>query len=59
MEELAKIKSGDVVLPTVSKDGQPRKTLRLRCVTEADAGQKPNVSPLLPINRHSQLRNLG
>lgn len=40
LEELAKIKSGDVVLPTVSKDGQPRKTIRLRCVTEADAGQK-------------------
>ncbi len=40
LEELAKIKSGDVVLPTVSKDGQPAKTIRLRCVTEADAGQK-------------------
>jgi transposase len=40
LEELAKIKSGDVVLPTVTKDGQPSKTIRLRCVTEADAGQK-------------------
>jgi transposase len=40
LEELAKIKSGDVVLPTVSKDGRPSKTIRLRCVTEADAGQK-------------------
>ena len=40
LEELAKIKSGDVLLPTVSKDGQPNKTIRLRCVTEPDAGQK-------------------
>ena len=40
LEELAKIKSGDVVLPTVPKNGQPSKTIRLRCVTEADAGQK-------------------
>jgi transposase len=40
LEELAKIKSGDVLLPTVTKDGQPRKTIRLRCVTEPDAGQK-------------------
>jgi transposase len=40
LEELAKIKSGDVLLPTVSKHGQPNKTIRLRCVTEPDAGQK-------------------
>jgi transposase len=40
LEELAKIKSGDVLLPTVSKNGQPNKTIRLRCVTEPDAGQK-------------------
>jgi hypothetical protein len=29
LEELAQIKSGDVLLPTVSKDGQPNKTIRL------------------------------
>jgi transposase len=40
LEELAKIKSGDVLLPTVSKNGQPNKTIRLRCVTEPDVGQK-------------------
>jgi len=40
LEELAKIKSGDVLLPTVSKNGQPNKTIRLRCVTEPDPGQK-------------------
>jgi transposase len=40
LEELAKIKSGDVVLPTVNKNGEPNKTIRLRCVTEPDPGQK-------------------
>jgi hypothetical protein len=40
LEELAKIKSGDVVLPTVSRDGEPKKNIRLRCVTEPDPGQK-------------------
>ena len=40
LEELAKIKSGDVLLPTISKNGQPNKTIRLRCVTEPDPGQK-------------------
>lgn len=40
LEEFAKIKSGDVVLPTESKDGQPGKTIRLRCVTEPDPAQK-------------------
>jgi transposase len=40
LEELAKIKSGDVLLPTVTNNGQPGKTIRLRCVTEPDAGQK-------------------
>jgi hypothetical protein len=29
-----------VLVPTVSKNGQPNKTIRLRCVTEPDAGQK-------------------
>jgi transposase len=40
LEELAKIKSGDVVLPTVSRNGEPNKNIRLRCVTEPDPGQK-------------------
>jgi Transposase DDE domain len=39
VEELAKIKSGDVVLPTLARDGRSR-TLRLRCVTEPDEAQK-------------------
>jgi transposase len=40
LEELAKIKSGDVVLPTGTKQGQYNGTVRLRCVTEPDEAQK-------------------
>lgn len=40
VEEMAKIKSGDVVLPTRTADGQPGKTVRVRCVTTPDAAQK-------------------
>ena len=39
LDELAKIKSGDVLLPTVTRQGQPAKTIRLRCVTQPDAAQ--------------------
>ena len=40
MEEFARIKSGDVVLPTQTRDGRPGKTVRVRCVTTPDAAQK-------------------
>jgi len=40
LEELAKIKSGDVVLPTQTKQGHYNGTVRLRCVTEPDEAQK-------------------
>lgn len=40
LEEFAKIKSGDVVLPTRSNNGRTRKTIHLRCVTTPDAAQK-------------------
>jgi transposase len=40
VEELAKIKSGDVVLPTQGVDGRPGQAVRLRCVTTPDAAQK-------------------
>ena len=40
LDELSKIKSGDVVLPTHTKDGQYNGTVRLRCVTEPDEAQK-------------------
>jgi len=40
LSELAKIKSGDVVLPARNPDGSCPRTIRLRCVTEPDAEQK-------------------
>jgi len=40
VEEFAKIKSGDVVLPTRTPNGRPDKTVRLRCVTSPDEAQK-------------------
>jgi len=39
LEEFAKIKSGDVVLPAQMPDGS-RRTIRLRCVTTPDEAQK-------------------
>jgi transposase len=39
LDELAKIKSGDVVLPARTASG-PARLVRLRCVTEPDAAQK-------------------
>ena len=39
LNELAKIKTGDIVLPICLGDGC-RRTARLRCVTEPDAEQK-------------------
>ena len=40
LEEMAKIKSGDVVLPTQSRGWRPGQAVRLRCVTTPDAAQK-------------------
>jgi len=40
LDELAKIKSGDVVLPTQGVDGRPGRPVRLRCVTAPDPAQK-------------------
>ena len=40
LEEFAKIKSGDVVLPTRTADGRSGKTIRVRCVTTPDSAQK-------------------
>jgi transposase len=40
LNELAKIKTGDVVLPAQNADGSSPRTIRLRCVTEPDADQK-------------------
>ncbi len=38
--ELAKVRSGDVVLPTRASAAEARRVVRLRCVTEPDAAQK-------------------
>ena len=40
LEELANIKSGDVILPTQTMQGDHNGTVRLRCVTEPDEAQK-------------------
>lgn len=40
LEEFAKIKSGDVVLPARSRNDRINKTIRLRCVTTPDEAQK-------------------
>ena len=40
IEEFAKIKSGDVVLPTQNANGEAGPAIRLRCVTAPDAAQK-------------------
>jgi transposase len=39
LDELVKIRSGDIVLPICSSDGRSQ-TVRLRCVTEPDTEQK-------------------
>jgi len=40
LEEFAKIKSGDVVLPARGRNAQVSKTIRLRCVTTPDEAEK-------------------
>ena len=50
LQEFAAIKSGDVVLPARSRDRQPDKRIRLRCVTTPDAAQKVLLNRLgLPL----------
>jgi transposase len=46
VEEFARIKSGDVVLPTRKPDGRPGRTLRVRCVTTPDEYQRVLLSRL-------------
>lgn len=46
LEELAKIKSGDVVLPLQEAGPGPERELRLRCVMEPDEAQKVLLSRL-------------
>jgi transposase len=58
LEELAKIKSGDVVLPTQRPDGRPGQVVRLRCVTSPDAAQKVLLNRL-GVTLPTRLRRLG
>jgi transposase len=57
LEELAKIKSGDVVLPVQEATGRTR-SVRLRCVTEPDTPQKVLLHRL-GIDLPRRLRYLG
>ncbi len=57
LDEMAKIKSGDVVLPTRSAAGRPGRTVRLRCVTTPDAAQKALLNRL-GITLPTRLRRL-
>lgn len=62
IEEFAKIKSGDVVLPAQMSDGS-RRTIHLRCVTTPDEGQKVLLNRLgltLPqrLRRIDELRRM-
>lgn len=56
--ELAKIKSGDVVLPAQAKPGQPARHIRLRCVTQPDEPQKVLLQRL-GLNLPRRLRRLN
>ena len=46
VEDLARIKSGDVRLPTCGPDGRAGPSLRVRCVTTPDASQRVLLSRL-------------
>ena len=57
LEEFAKIKSGDVVLPTRTCNGRTAKTVRLRCVTVPDQAQKVLLNRL-GLNLPQRLRRI-
>jgi transposase len=57
LEEFAKIKSGDVVLPARTSDGRTAKTVRLRCVTVPDQAQKVLLNRL-GLNLPQRLRRI-
>jgi transposase len=57
LEEFAKIKSGDVVLPTRTNDGRTAKTVRLRCVTAPDQAQRVLLNRL-GLNLPQRLRRI-
>ncbi len=58
LEEIGKIKSGDVVLPLQEPSGSGSRDLRLRCVMEANEAQKALLDHLgvkLPRRLKAQL----
>ena len=57
LEEFAKIKSGDVVLPARTSDGRTAKTVRLRCVTVPDQAQQVLLNRL-GLNLPQRLRRI-
>ena len=57
LKELAKVKSGDVLLPTRSSQGGDRGTFRLRCVTEPHKAQKV-ILHRLGVNLPHRLRRI-
>jgi len=57
LEEFAKIKSGDVVLPAEMADGS-RRTIHLRCVTTPDEAQKVLLNRL-GLTLPQRLRRIG
>lgn len=57
LQEFAKIKSGDVVLPARSVDGKVDKLVRLRCVVNPDEAQKVLLCRL-GLNLPQRLRRL-
>jgi transposase len=57
IEELANIKSGDVVLPTKSRSGEASQSVRLRCVTTPDEPQRILLNRL-GLNLPQRLRRL-
>lgn len=58
IEELANIKSGDVVLPTKSRSGEASQSVRLRCVTTPDEPQRVLLNRL-GLNLPQRLRRLN
>jgi hypothetical protein len=57
LQEFARIKSGDVVLPARSVDGKVDKLVRLRCVVKPDEAQKVLLCRL-GLNLPQRLRRL-
>jgi transposase len=57
LNELAKIQSADVVLPTQGADGRPGRVVRLRCVTTPEPAQKVLLNRL-GITLPTRLRRL-